>query len=114
MLALGDALALTVMEQKAVQPEQYASYHPGGALGRFLMKAGEIMRTGPNCPTVREADTLGTCYETILAAPKRAGAAVVVDAKGRLSGIITHGDFFRLFHKAERSAERPVAEVMTR
>jgi len=54
MLALGDALALTVMELKAVRPEQYASYHPGGALGRFLMKTEEIMRTGPNCPRVVE------------------------------------------------------------
>lgn len=114
MLALGDALALTVMAQKSVQPEQYASYHPGGALGRFLMKAREIMRTGDNCPTVRESDTLSACYEAILAAPKRAGAAAVVNARGELTGIITHGDFFRLFRKAERSAERPVAEVMTR
>ncbi len=114
MLALGDAIALTVMAQKSVQPEQYASYHPGGALGRFLMKAREIMRTGANCPMVRESDTLSVCYEAILAAPKRAGAAAVTDAAGKLTGIITHGDFFRLFHKAQRSAERAVAEVMTR
>ncbi len=114
MLALGDALALTVMEQKAVQPEQYASYHPGGALGRFLMKAEEIMRAGPHCPTVPHTATLGECYEAILAAPRRAGAASVVDPDGKLVGIITHGDFFRLFKTPKRSADSPAAEVMTR
>ena len=114
MLALGDAIALTVMEQKAIQPAQYASYHPGGALGRFLMKAGQIMRTGSDCPTVRENDTLARCYEVILAAPRRAGAAAITDTEGRLAGIITHGDFFRLFHKPKGFAERSVSEVMTR
>lgn len=114
MLALGDAIALTVMEQKSVQPDQYASYHPGGALGRYLMKAGEIMRSGPDCPTVRETDTLARCYEAIIAAPRRAGAAAITDAGGKLTGIITHGDFFRLFNKAGAFAERSVSEVMTK
>lgn len=114
MLALGDAIALTVMEQKSVQPDQYASYHPGGALGRFLMKAGEIMRSGQDCPTVREGETLAKCYEVILAAPRRAGAAAIVDSEEKLTGIITHGDFFRLFHKAGTFAQRSVNEVMTR
>ena len=114
MLALGDALALTVMEQKAVQPEQYAAYHPGGALGRFLMKAREIMRTGVHCPTVPQTATLGACYEAILAAPRRAGAAAIIDLDGKLVGIITHGDFFRLFQSPHRSAKCPVSEVMTR
>lgn len=114
MLALGDALALTVMDQKSVQAEQYASYHPGGALGRFLMRTQEIMRTGEHCPTVREDATLGACYEAILAAPRRAGAAAVVDKSGKLVGIITHGDFFRLFKTPTRLADGPVADVMTR
>jgi len=114
MLALGDALALTVMEQRAVQPEQYASYHPGGALGRFLMTTGEIMRCGKDCPTVSLAATLGECYQAILAAPRRAGAAAIVDEKGKLAGIITHGDFFRLFQSTDRAADRPVAQIMTK
>lgn len=114
MLALGDALALTAMDVKAIKPEQYASYHPGGALGRFLMRCAEIMRKGPDCPAVSETATLHQCYEAILAAPRRAGAAAVVDGTGRLTGIVTHGDFFRLFTAGERSASRPVTEVMTR
>lgn len=113
MLALGDALALTVMELKAVQPEQYAGYHPGGALGRFLMKAGEIMRTGQDCPTVEGTATLVACHETILRAPRRAGAACVIDGENRLVGIVTHGDFFRLFKERHYAADRTVADVMT-
>jgi arabinose-5-phosphate isomerase len=114
MLAVGDALALSVMECKAIQPDQYAGYHPGGALGRFLMKTREVMRTGPDCPTCRESDSLAACYKVILAAPRRAGAAVIADEQGRLTGIITHGDFFRMFLSSEREATRPVRDVMTR
>ncbi len=112
MLALGDALALTAMELKSVQPEQYASYHPGGALGRFLMKTAEIMRTGANCPSVPQSATLAQCNEAILAAPMRAGAATVVDGEGRLVGIVTQGDFFRLWRQ-DHSPDQPVTGMMT-
>ena len=114
MLAVGDAIALTVMELKAVQPEQYASYHPGGALGRYLMKTHEIMRSEGNCPRVAESATLEACYQAILGAPRRAGAAAVTDKCGRLVGIVTHGDFFRLFSNKAQAAGCPVTEVMTR
>jgi arabinose-5-phosphate isomerase len=114
MLALGDALALTVMDLKAVEPEQYAAYHPGGALGRLLMKTSEIMRTGANCPTVPETATIADCHGAILRAPRRAGAACVVNDAGQLVGIITHGDFFRLFASPEPIAGKPVSDVMTK
>lgn len=114
MLAVGDALALTVMELKAVQPEQYAGYHPGGALGRLLMKTQEIMRTARNCPTVSDSATLAECHAAILAAPRRAGAACVVDENSRLVGIVTHGDFFRLFTSTAPIGRQVVADVMTR
>jgi arabinose-5-phosphate isomerase len=78
------------------------------------MTVGEVMRTGGNCPTVRESATLGDCHRAILEAPRRAGAACVVDASGKLAGIITHGDFFRLFTSREPIAEHPVSDVMTR
>jgi len=114
MVALGDALALTVMDIKAIKPEQYAGYHPGGALGRFLMKCGEIMRTEANCPSVPDSATLGECYQAILDAPRRAGAACMVDSAGKLVGIVTQGDFFRLFNHQDHSPDRAVTEVMTR
>lgn len=114
MLALGDALALTLMELRAVGADQYAAYHPGGALGRSLMRARELMRTGGDCPTVGPDATLSECYEAILKAPCRAGAAVVVDGDGRLVGIVTQGDFFRFFHQDERMADKLVRDVMSR
>ena len=113
MLALGDAIALSVMELKAVNPVQYASYHPGGALGRFLMTAQEIMRTGSDCPRVGQDASLDACYEAMLAAPRRSGAAAIVDEEGKLVGIITHGDFFRMFKQRDWPEDRCVADVMT-
>ena len=113
MLALGDALALTVMEIKDVQPEQYAGYHPGGALGRFLMKAREILRSGLDCPRVGLDATLKDAHRAIEKAPRRAGAVAVVDGAGRLRGIVTQGDFFRLFDGPSPTLDRPVQGVMT-
>lgn len=113
MLAIGDALALTVMELKAVRPEQYASYHPGGELGRFLMKSHEVMRTGKDCPAVMDSATLGECYEAMIHAPKRSGAAAIIDCSNKLVGIITHGDFFRMFKSPQRTMDCPIKDVMT-
>ena len=114
MLAMGDALALTVMELKDVQPEQYAAYHPGGALGRSLMRVSEVMRTGADCPVVELDGTLQDYYEAVMRAPHRAGAAGVVDAAGKLVGIFTHGDLFRLRSDVADPEQRAIAEVMTR
>ncbi len=113
MLALGDALALTVMALRSVEREQYASYHPGGALGRLLMKASEVMRSGENCPKVKQSASLADCHRAIVSAPLRAGAACVVDEDGCLTGIITHGDFFRLFTSTQPISETSVVDVMT-
>ncbi|MEE2662755.1 MAG: KpsF/GutQ family sugar-phosphate isomerase [Myxococcota bacterium] len=113
MLALGDALALTVMELRSFGRQDYANRHPGGALGRSLMQAREIMRRGTDCPTVQESATLAECYEVMIKAPRRAGAAVVIDGTGHLRGILTQGDFFRFFDNLERLAERRVDGLMT-
>jgi arabinose-5-phosphate isomerase len=113
MLAVGDALALTVMELKDVQPDQYAAYHPGGALGRSLMKVSEVMRTGPDCPTVPVDGTLQDYYRAIEAAPRRAGAAAVVESDGRLRGIFTHGDLFRLRSTRPGPDKVRMADIMT-
>lgn len=115
MLALGDALALGVMTMKAVRPEQYASYHPGGALGRFLMKSAEVMRTGADCPRVTTDASIESCFAAILAAPRRSGAAAVVDEGGTLVGFVTHGDFFRLMSNAKGwQRSDAVTTIMTR
>lgn len=113
MLAVGDAIALTVMELKGILPDQYAAFHPGGALGRSLMGVREIMRTGPNCPTVHVDGTLRDYDRAVRDAPQRAGAAAVVDDGARLVGIFTHGDLSRLLSAPEHPAHRPLREVMT-
>ncbi|RJP36378.1 MAG: KpsF/GutQ family sugar-phosphate isomerase [Phycisphaerales bacterium] len=114
MMAIGDALALTVMECTDFSRDQYARNHPGGALGRYLMKAHEVMRTGPDCPQATLGATLGDCWEAIKAAPRRAGAACVVDGEGRLVGIVTQGDFFRMFKAPGDRVSVPVGDVMTK
>jgi arabinose-5-phosphate isomerase len=114
MLAMGDALALTVMELKNVRPEEYAVFHPGGALGRSLMKVAEIMRTGPDCPVVPVGGTLNDYYTRVKDAPRRAGAAAVVDPAGTLVGFFTHGDLFRLLPGGIDPAHTRIADVMTR
>jgi arabinose-5-phosphate isomerase len=114
MLAIGDALALTVMEVRGFAAEEYAAVHPGGALGRSLMLVEEIMRTGGNCPVVTLPGTVQDCAEAIERAPARAGAAIIVDADGILQGIFTQGDLTRLLSRAERPGQYPLAEVMTR
>jgi arabinose-5-phosphate isomerase len=113
MLAMGDALALSVMELRNVRREEYARFHPGGALGRSLMTVDQIMRAGDDCPVVRSDQSLQAYYESVLRAPRRAGAASVVDADGRLVGFFTHGDLFRLITDAGRLVDRPIADVMT-
>jgi arabinose-5-phosphate isomerase len=114
MLALGDALALTVMERKNVRPEQYASFHPGGALGRSLMVVSEIMRIAGDCPTVAVTGTLRDYRSAVKDAPRRAGAAAVIDSDKKLVGFFTHGDYFRLMDESAVLPDTPIQQVMTR
>lgn len=113
MLAVGDALALTVMEKKNIQPEQYARFHPCGALGRSMMRVHEMMRTGPDCPVVHVDETLLEYYHAVQRAPRRAGAAAVTGHDGKLVGIVTHGDLSRLLAEPQHPRERVVGGVMT-
>ena len=113
MLAIGDALALTAMRLRDVKPEEYATYHPGGALGRSLMKVREIMRTGPNCPRITAQETIAKYYDVLERAPVRAGAAAVVNEDNKLIGFFTHGDFVRCFHKDGNPLSIEIGDVMT-
>ncbi len=118
MLALGDALALALLEKKGFKAEDFAFYHPGGNLGKKLhVKVSEIMRKGKDNPVVSENMRLKDVLYRITTA--RAGCATVVDGKGRLAGIFTDGDLRRHLKDAgsgmDRSLlERRVCEVMTK
>jgi len=113
MLSLGDALALTVSELKGFGQEHYAALHPGGALGRSLMRVEELMRTGANCPVVRDTGTIQDYNNAVQAAPRRAGAAAMVNAEGQLAGFFTDGDLRRLVARTERPGACRLRDVMT-
>lgn len=92
-LAMGDALALCLSKKKKFRSEDFAVFHPGGNLGRRLMRVKEIMRTGKKNPIVKQGTSVEGALLKITAA--RAGSCTIVDAKGQLVGIFTDGDLRR-------------------
>jgi len=114
LLAVGDALAMAVLADRPFDREEYALYHPGGKLGRGLMKVREIMRGGEANPVVRESDPLSAAVAVMTETPGRPGATSVVDAAGKLVGIFTDGDLRRLVEHGQTDFGRPVATAMGR
>jgi arabinose-5-phosphate isomerase len=113
-LALGDALAMTVAKRREFTREEYALYHPGGELGRTLLKVAELMSDDKAVPPAR----LGaTAREALVAAGglgRRPGALPVVDGDGTLRGLLTDGDVRRQVLKDPGVMDRPLEEVMTK
>jgi arabinose-5-phosphate isomerase len=112
LLAMGDALAMAVQHRRGFSPEQFASLHPGGALGRQLLRVREVMRTGARNPTVRWDASLRETAGVMTRTEGRPGAASVIDAQGRLVGIFTDGDLRRLVQLGEVDFSRAVSSVM--
>jgi arabinose-5-phosphate isomerase len=92
-LALGDALAMCLAKRKGFRKEDFAFLHPGGNLGKNLLKVRDIMRQGKSHPVIRETATVKKALLEITRA--RAGSCTVVDRNGRLKGIFTDGDLRR-------------------
>ncbi|MEK6564410.1 MAG: KpsF/GutQ family sugar-phosphate isomerase [Candidatus Omnitrophota bacterium] len=112
-LAMGDALAVCLVEKKGFKEKDFALYHPGGLLGkRLLLKVEDIMRKGKANPIVKEETLVKDVLYAITGS--RAGAASVVDKSGRLSGIFTDGDLRRHLERSADLASRKVKEVMTK
>ena len=113
-LALGDALAMVLLESRGLTREDFARFHPAGNLGMvLLLKVDDIMRTGDRAPMLPPT---ATTQEAILAMTRaKAGSLAVVDpASGKLDGIFTDGDFRRSALTGSGFLERPVSEFMTR
>ncbi|MBL9012467.1 MAG: KpsF/GutQ family sugar-phosphate isomerase [Alphaproteobacteria bacterium] len=110
MLALGDALAVALMERRGFDRDQYKVFHPGGSLGQALLTVADLMHGGTEIPLVGEAAPMEDAVAAMSA--KRFGCVGVVDAAGRLAGIVTDGDMRRRF--GENLAGRAVGTVMTR
>jgi arabinose-5-phosphate isomerase len=112
-IALGDALALCAMQARRFTSDDYALFHPGGALGRrLLLRAGDLMRSGDQMASVRPGATVKDVVFAITRA--HAGAAVMTDEDGRLMGIITDGDLRRHMLKSHDVLNDPAENVMTR
>jgi arabinose-5-phosphate isomerase len=113
MLALGDALAMVLLQERGFQKEDFAKFHPGGRLGRALLqRVTDVMRGGDRMPTVTpDTDVLAVLHAMNQC---RAGVAVVVDGSGILAGIFTHGDFVRAFEDRPAMVQEPVGSYMIR
>jgi arabinose-5-phosphate isomerase len=117
MMALGDALALTVMKLRRFSAEDFALFHPAGQLGRKLMPVKEAMtfRRGENLALASDHLTVAQVLRQVSNIKRRSGAVVLVDAKGKLSGIFSDGDLRRLVTDDDGTAlSRPIGQVMTR
>ena len=109
MLALGDALAVALLERKGLTAEDFKIYHPGGKLGRRLVWLADIMHAGDALPLVPADAAMAEAL--IVMTAKRLGCVGAIDSEGTLVGIVTDGDLRR--HMDARLLLRPVSEVMT-
>lgn len=108
-LALGDALAVTLMEQRRFTPEQFRGFHPGGKLGARLATVGQLMHGGADVPVIEPGASMGDAL--LVMSGKGFGVVGVLDAAGDLAGIVTDGDLRR---NLDGLLGKRVDEVMTR
>jgi arabinose-5-phosphate isomerase len=114
MIAVGDALALVVSQMKGFAAEDFARFHPGGALGFKLSRVEEVMRPLQECRVAEDRLTVRQVFVHLSRPGRRTGAIMLVDAAGRLSGIFTDSDLARLFEaNCDVAFDQPVCEVMT-
>jgi len=112
-LALGDALALALLDARGFSIEDFARSHPGGSLGRRLLtRVRDVMRSGAELPIVDSDASLGQAVVEM--SGKGMGMTAIVDAAGRVEGIFTDGDLRRCLDRARDVATVRVADVMTR
>jgi len=110
-LALGDALAMALLEARGFTPEDFAKLHPGGRLGKRLLQVRELMHQGEAAAAVRtDASMRDTIYEM---SKKGLGVTAVVDAEGRLQGCISDGDLRRALEKDPDLLHRTAGECLT-
>lgn len=123
MLALGDALAMAVLSRRQLSPAEFARFHPGGSLGRSLMRVEEVMRQGARNPVARQDEPLIRIVHKMTATEGRPGAISLVDDDGILAGFYTDGDFRRDTEQIVRNDsstdalslfQQPISQFMTR
>ena len=110
-MAMGDALAVVLLEKKGFQAEDFARIHPGGSLGRKLTLRVEEVMVEEGYPSLGEEALIRDC---IVPLAKMRGTVPIVDGDGKVVGVVTTGDLTRLLERSESFLEIPVREVMTR
>jgi arabinose-5-phosphate isomerase len=111
-MAMGDALAVALLEERGLGPEDFARLHPGGALGRrLLLRVEDVMVSLEQAGQVDEAATM---REAILEMAARRGIVAVTDGGRRVRGVVTNGDLMRLMRSRRDVFDVPVASVMSR
>ncbi len=111
-LAMGDALAVALLEARGFKEEDFALFHPGGALGKkLLLRVEDLMHSGAAIPLVAPDLLLREALFEITS--KKLGVTGVVDTQGNLIGVFTDGDLRRIMEKGLESLEQPISEVMT-
>ena len=110
-LALGDALAMTLSVRKGFSEEHFASLHPGGKLGRRLMRVENVMHPSESAPAVRVATPMPDVFHEM--SSKRLGMTCVIDADTRLIGVITDGDLRRAMIRWPNVLTMAAGDVMT-
>lgn len=116
MLALGDALFLSVMKLRKFTSDDFAIYHPAGQLGRKLIKVSEAMtfKVGENLPVASDQLSVGDVLRQVSKIKRRSGAVILVNAREQVSGIFSDGDLRRLITEDVAALRKAVADVMTR
>jgi arabinose-5-phosphate isomerase len=110
MLALGDALAVATLECKGFTADDFRNFHPGGKLGKNLLRVADVMHAGGELPLAVESDAMS--HVLVVMTEKRFGCAGIVDALGSLVGIVTDGDLRR--HMGDGLTKETAASIMTR
>ena len=114
MMALGDALAMTLVKRRGFSREEFAAFHPGGDLGRSLMLVADIMRAGDSCCVVHESVETKKALRQITETKGRPGAAGIVNDKGILVGVFTDGNLRRCLEQDTEFLKRPIGELCSR
>lgn len=113
MLALGDALAMAVLQARGFRQKDFAKFHPSGAIGRaLLLRVSDIMRAGNRNAVAREDCTVREALMVMTQA--RSGSLSVVNARGKLTGVFTDGDFRRHMAGGDDLLSQPLRRAMTR
>jgi arabinose-5-phosphate isomerase len=111
-MALGDALAVAVLESKGFSADDFARSHPGGSLGRrLLIRVADVMRTGDEIPQVHQTASLSAALMEMTR--KRMGMTCVMQDDHRLAGIFTDGDLRRVLEQQTLAPQTPIATLMT-